>query len=301
MNTNGKSLSLQAYTDKEEIIKLNDLLQLTDDEIDKTKIRFMVPSSDIDFDPNTDAEDTSKQDKINLTDLVYNREKSISFTDDIIAIGFIRIHDDYWLMTGIVKVVKDNGLAKPATAEYLSKKYNFRLVVRFHKYFQNGIVLAKNIIDKLEVIEVWNPDKTLDDKTFPGYKNVSVSYRKLKKKLESPEWRTALSCRKGVYLITDQRTGKLYVGSAYGTNGILGRWETYVKSGYDKHEVENGKYPNKKLQELVTEKGLSYIQDNFQYSILETFTDDVSDEYIIGRESWWKEALHSREFGYNAN
>lgn len=301
MNTNGKSLSLQAYTDKEEIIKLNDLLQLTDDEIDKTKIRFMVPSSGIDFDPNTDAEDTSKQDKINLTDLVYNREKSISFTDDIIAIGFIRIHDDYWLMTGIVKVVKDNGLAKPATAEYLSKKYNFRLVVRFHKYFQNGIVLAKNIIDKLEVIEVWNPDKTLDDKTFPGYKNVSVSYRKLKKKLESPEWRTALSCRKGVYLITDQRTGKLYVGSAYGTNGILGRWETYVKSGYDKHEVENGKYPNKKLQELVTEKGLSYIQDNFQYSILETFTDDVSDEYIIGRESWWKEALHSREFGYNAN
>ena len=284
-----------------ETIKLNDLLQLTNGEINKTKIRFMVPSSGIDFDPNTDAEDPSKQDKINLTDLVYNREKSMSFTDGVIAIGFVRIHDDYWLMTGIVKVVKDNGLAQPATAEYLTKKYNFRLVVRFHKNFQNGIVLAKNIIDELEVIEVWNPDKTLDDKTFPGYKNVSVSYRELKKKLESPEWRTALSCRKGVYLITDQRTGKLYVGSAYGANGILGRWETYIKSGYDKNEVENGKYPNKKLQELVNEKGLSYIQDNFQYSILETFTDDVSDEYIITRESWWKEALRSRQFGYNAN
>lgn len=284
-----------------EDIKLNDLLQLTREEIDKTKIRFMVPSSGIDFDPNTDAEDPSKQDKINLTDLVYNREKSMSFTDGVIAIGFIRIHDDYWLMTGIVKVVKDNGLAQPATAEYLTKKYNFRLVVRFHKNFQNGIVLAKNFIDELEVIEVWNPDKTLDDKTFPGYKNVSVSYRELKKKLESPEWRTALSCRNGVYLITDKSTGKLYVGSAYGEKGIFGRWETYIKSGYDKHEVENGKYPNKKLQELVNEKGLSYIQDNFQYSILETFTDDVSDEYIIGRESWWKEALRSRQFGYNAN
>lgn len=284
-----------------EDIKLNDLLQLTREEINKTKIRFMVPSSGIDFDPNADAEDPSKQDKINLTDLVYNREKSISFTDGVIAIGFIRIREDYWLMTGIIKVIKNNGLAKPATAEYLTKKYNFRLVVRFHKNFQNGIVLAKNIIDELEVIEVWNPDKTLDDKTFPGYKNVSVSYRELKKKLESPEWRTALSCRKGVYLITDQRTGKLYVGSAYGANGILGRWETYIKSGYDKNEVENGKYPNKKLQELVNEKGLSYIQDNFQYSILETFTDDVSDEYIIGRESWWKEALRSRQFGYNVN
>lgn len=284
-----------------EAIKLNDLLHLTRKEINKTKIRFMVPSSGIDFDPNADAEDPSKQDKINLTDLVYNREKSISFTDGVIAIGFIRIREDYWLMTGIVKVIKDNGLAKPATVEYLTKKYNFRLVIKFHKDFQNGIVLAKNIIDKLEVIEVWDPDKTLNDKTFPGYKNVSVSYRELKKKLESPEWRTALSCRNGVYLITDKSTGKLYVGSAYGGKGIFGRWETYIKSGYDKHEVENGKYPNKKLQELVNEKGLSYIQDNFQYSILETFTDDVSDEYIISRESWWKEALRSREFGYNAN
>ena len=284
-----------------ETIKLNDLLQLTGEEIDKTKIRFMVSNDGINFNPNTDAEDPKKQDKVNLEALVYNRKKSMSFTRGVIAIGFIRIHDNYWLMTGIVKVVKDNGLAQPATAEYLTKKYNFRLVVRFHKNFQNGIVLAKNIIDELEVIEVRNPDKTLDDKTFPGYKNVSVSYRELKKKLESPEWRTALSCRKGVYLITDQRTGKLYVGSAYGANGILGRWETYIKSGYDKNEVENGKYPNKKLQELVNEKGLSYIQDNFQYSILETFTDDVSDEYIIGRESWWKEALRSRQFGYNAN
>lgn len=284
-----------------EDIKLNDLLQLTREEIDKTKIRFMVPNDGINFNPNTDAVDPKKQDKVNLEALVYNRKKSMSFTRGVIAIGFIRIRNDYWLMTGIVKVVKDNGLANPATAEYLTKKYNFRLVIRFHKNFQNGIVLAKNIIDELKVIEIWNPDKTLDDKTFPGYKNVSVSYHELKKKLKSPEWRTALSCRKGVYLIADRATGKLYIGSAYGTNGILGRWETYVKSGYDKNEVENGKYPNKKLQELVNKKDLSYIQENFQYSILETFTDDVSDEYIIGRESWWKEALRSRQFGYNAN
>ena len=244
-----------------EDIKLNDLLQLTREEIDKTKIRFMVPNDGINFNPNTDAEDPKKQDKVNLEALVYNRKKSMSFTRGVIAIGFIRIHDDYWLMTGIVKIIKDNGLDQPATAEYFTKKYNFRLVIKFHKDFQNGIVLAKNIIDKLEVIEVWDPDKTLNDKTFPGYKNISVSYRELKKKLESSEqWRTALNCHKGVYLITDRATGKLYVGSTYGANGILGRWETYIKSGYDKNEVENGKYPNKKLQELVNERDLSYVQ-----------------------------------------
>ena len=170
-----------------EDIKLNDLLQLTREEIDKTKIRFMVPNDGINFNPNTDAEDPKKQDKVNLEALVYNRKKSMSFTRGVIAIGFIRIHDDYWLMTGIVKIIKDNGLDQPATAEYFTKKYNFRLVIKFKKRSQQGILLAKNIIDELEVIEIWNPNRTLDDKTFPGYKNVSVSYRELKKKLESSE------------------------------------------------------------------------------------------------------------------
>ncbi len=61
-----------------ETIRLNDLLQLTREEIDRTKIRFMVPKSDIGFNPNADAEDPSKQDEINLTALVHNEKKSFS-------------------------------------------------------------------------------------------------------------------------------------------------------------------------------------------------------------------------------
>ncbi len=91
------------------------------------------------------------------------------------------------------------------------------------------------------------------------------------------------------------------MGSAYGKDGILGRWKTYLESGYDKDEVEPGKYPNKKLQELVEKEDLTYVQEKFQYSILETFTDDIPKEYIIARENWWKEALLSRKYGYNAN
>ena len=285
-----------------ETIKLNDIIQLNDKQLENTKIRFMVSSDRIGFNPAIDAEDVEKQDKINLEDLVFNRQTSISFKEGVIAIGFIRIRDDFWLMTGIVEVLKDAGLGKPAMAKYLTKKFNFRLVVKFHKDFQNGIVKANTIIDQLEVIEIWNPDKGLGEKAFPGYKNVTISYSDLKKKVElSDEWRTALRSRKGVYLISDKLTGKLYVGSAYGADGILGRWTTYLTSGYDKNEVENGQYPNIELQKLVREKGLSYIKENFQYSILETFTDDVSDEYIIARESYWKEALLSRKFGYNAN
>lgn len=282
-------------------IMLNDILRLTPEQIERTKIRFMVPRDD--FNPNADAEDPRKQDEINLTGLVYNRDKSISFMRGVIAIGFIRISDDYWLMTGIVNVINDNGKGKAANAVYADRKFNFRLVINYHKKSQQGIILAKNILKELEVIEIWHPEKDLNDKKFPGYKNVSVSYKELKKKLKSSsnEWRTALNLAKGVYLIADRKTGKLYVGSAYGANGILGRWETYLKSGYDKCKDENGEYPNKRLQELVKKEGLSYIQENFQYSILEAFTDDVSNEYIMDRESWWKEALLSRDFGYNAN
>lgn len=283
-------------------IMLNDILQLTSEQIENSKIRFMVPSSSGDFNPNSEVENPKKQDEVNLTALVWNGEK-ISFKTGTIVVGFIRIGEDRWLMTGMVKVIHNNGKHKAASAEYLDKKFNFRLVVNFHKYFENGIVLARNFIDKLEVIEIWHPEKSLNDKKFPGYKNVSVSYKELKKKLKSSsdEWRIALNLAKGIYLIADRKTGKLYVGSAYGANGILGRWETYLKSGYDKYKDENGKYPNKRLRELVKKEGLSYIQENFKYSILEAFTDDVSNEYIMDRESWWKEALLSRDFGYNAN
>lgn len=293
-----------------EPINLNDILRLSEEQIQKTKFRFMVPDKDNTFNPNLDAENKAKQDSINLEALVYNRQKSISFEEGIIAIGFIRIRDDRWLMTGIVKVLHDNGRERPATAEYLSKKFSFRLVIEFHKDFQNGIIRAttiknsQRIIDQLRVIELWDPNKSLGDNSFPGYRNVTIGFENLKKKLEtSNEWRAALSLRRGIYLITDKETGKRYVGSAYGTDGLLGRWTTYIKSGYDKDELETGQYPNKLLQELVRAKGMEYIKKNFQYSILETFTDDASTEYIISRESYWKNMMLSREkrFGYNAN
>ncbi len=283
-------------------IKLNDILNLTEEELSRTKIRFMTPSGD--FDPIRDVKNESERDRINLEALVWNREKSISFEQDIIAVGFVKIDNDKWLFTGAVNVLTNNGYGKPATAKYIErlKKFNFRVIIKFHKDFQNGIVRAENFVNSLDVFEIWNPDKSLNEKHFPGYHNVLIDYVDLKKKLEiSDEWKTALKSRNGVYVVSDKETGKLYVGSAYGQNGIYGRWKVYVESGYDKDEVENGEYPNKKLQELVQEKGLDYIKKNFQYSVLETFTDDVSDEYIIKRESFWKEVLLTRKFGYNAN
>lgn len=160
-----------------EPIKLNDLLQLSEEQINQTKIRFMVPNSQIGFDPNRDAEDVAKQDEINLRALVYNRENSVPFKEGVIAIGFIQIDTDFWLMTGIVEITKDGERSKPSEAKYLTKKFNFRLVVKFHKNFQNGIIRANTIvqqeklidklIDLLDVIEIWNPDKGVGGQGIP--------------------------------------------------------------------------------------------------------------------------------------
>jgi len=106
--------------------------------------------------------------------------------------------------------------------------------------------------------------------------------------LEKDIWRTALENQKGVYLITDVSNGKRYVGSAYGENMILGRWLSYVRTGHG---------GNVGLKDMTFE----HIKQNFRYSILDIYKSSTDDKVIINRESWWKEVLLSREYGYNKN
>ena len=74
------------------------------------------------------------------------------------------------------------------------------------------------------------------------------------------------------------------------------------KGGYDKSEKENGGYPNTEFKKIVEKKGKKYIENNFQYSILEIFTNDTPTDEIISRESWWKNVIHSHApYGYNKN
>ena len=82
--------------------------------------------------------------------------------------------------------------------------------------------------------------------------------------------------------------GKKYVGSATGENMLWGRWKEYIANG-------NG--GNIELKNL----DFSYIQKNFRYSILEIYKSTTDDDAILERESWWKELLMTRQFGYNKN
>ena len=78
-------------------------------------------------------------------------------------------------------------------------------------------------------------------KEFPGFLDFILSYYELKKLISNPEanreWHRMLSSVGGIYLIVDKLTGKQYVGSAYGEDGIWGRWANYAKSGHGGNEL----------------------------------------------------------------
>jgi len=123
---------------------------------------------------------------------------------------------------------------------------------------------------------------------FISYDEIQIDYKKLqnlsKNVITNETWINALSAVNGIYLIKDTSIGKLYVGSAYGDNGIYGRWMSYAKNGHG---------GNVKLKKLNP--------DNFEFSILEIATKTASADEVIHRESRWKKKLGTREFGLNLN
>lgn len=136
-----------------------------------------------------------------------------------------------------------------------------------------------------EVVEL-KGKKSIGD--FRSFGQVSLSYQDLITMAQYPDtnltWIKALSSVNGVYLIKDTLTGKLYVGSAYGEQGIYGRWSTYAKKG------DGG---NLGLENLDP--------SNFIFSILEIVPATTTADGVIEYENRWKEKLGTRQFGLNKN
>ncbi len=214
-----------------------------------------------------------------------------------IAICFLKLTDDKWLLTTIKKVTEEFDVKNAVnySGEELEeyKEYFGRVIVNYHKKHQTQCRYYNDIYCKLTINQVLPTQ--FDGEDFPGYDKVRLSYFQLETIINrnKKDWIAALKNQKAVYLITDTYTGKLYVGSATSENGmLLQRWQNYVSSGHG---------GNEDLKVLVVEKGFNYVKQYFQYSILENYNAKVDDKIILGRESWWKETLCSRTFGYNKN
>ena len=274
------------------MIKLNDLLHLTDEQASKAKVKF---NRDNGYDDPIDIY-KSNPDLINKQWL-YWRNKNRYFDVGQIAICLVKIRSEYWLLTTIDTVVEElnvlNGINYKGTSLSEYQKYFGRKIIKFHKSFQTQGVNYSTIADELEVCQIL-PD-TFDDDDFPGYDKVNLSYNQLKSILDrgKKDWIAALESQKAVYLITDTNNGKLYVGSATSSYGmLLQRWSNYVSNGHG---------GNKELKRIVDSESIEYVQSYFRYTILENYNSKVDDAVVLERESWWKNILLTRTFGYNDN
>ena len=142
----------------------------------------------------------------------------------------------------------------------------------------------------LEVLEIRAPGRKL--LAFADYLEFSLTFAELKDLVATeeahPDWTSALSAVAGVYLIRDNKTQKLYVGSTSGTEGIWGRWSYYAKTG------DGG---NQKLQELVRADP-SYAE-NFVFSVLQVLPKTLKREEVIKKEELYKQKLGTSVSGLN--
>ena len=278
---------LAVLVNTEHKVMLNDILQIKN--LDNVKIRLNVM-----FGGNWNPIETFKDGNIDeiLRGHYWNYSSKKSYKDGQTTVGLIRIkpNEDLWLLIHVGKITKDLNKFNDVGYEFevleQYRKYFGRIIVKYKNSSQTLIRNALTIINDCEIHPIL-PD-VFDNDLFPGYESVNVSWQELTRVIDKESWKTALQNQKAVYLITDISNGKKYVGSAYAENMLLNRWQSYIKSRHG---------GNVQLKLLSQE----HIENNFRYSILDIFKSTTDDKVILSRESWWKDTLLTRKFGYNSN
>lgn len=130
--------------------------------------------------------------------------------------------------------------------------------------------------------------------SFPGYLDFILSFDELQQLATYPDanrvWHQMLKSVAGIYLISDTMTGQQYVGSAYGKDGILGRWRSYAQTGH------GGNVELRRLLELDPK-----CIERFQFTILRTLPTSLTAKEVIAFETLYKNKLGSRAHGLNLN
>ncbi len=271
------------------MIKLLDLISMAGVKLDNFKIHCATNPNDPPLESFFEGKFKEWQE--------FQRNRNFQ-CDQIISL--IHLNRDNWLFAGVFTV---DGVSREkrnkkgryflySTTEIKGLKHLVgQAVVRFNKKVRASYLKGDKYGNGLIISEILKQKMSVGD--FPGYNAVLISYRLLKTIVseEIPSWKSALKNVSGIYIITDTKTGKPYVGSACGGEGIWQRWKAYANTGHG---------GNKKLKALLKTKGSGYSQ-YFQFSILEVSDLNANDDQIISRENHWKNLLMSREFGYNQN
>ena len=286
------------------MIKFTDFIKNFTEGKDLSRIKVKLNISDEQY-PALDLlynEKNSKDDSWYYMNAWKEKKSNHNLNDYDYLITFAQYYyygDEFFLFGGIYKIEKIfpekfNEVGYNLTLLDDFKEYRKRLIIKIKKKVGRTYNRIYNNIDNDLIPEVYEISPSMNLKQFNGYQNVSLTHIELQHIINNtePSWKLALSSVKAVYVITDIKTGKLYVGSAYGTGGLLNRWNEYINN------LTGG---NKEFEVLVKEKGENYIKNNFKYSILEIFDTKTKDEYIVERESYWKNVFETKKFGMNRN
>lgn len=137
----------------------------------------------------------------------------------------------------------------------------------------------------LEIYEIQPPDSFAP---FTGYQDIFISHNELVKIISNPranrDWKAALSANAGIYRIVDMSTGEIYIGSAYGREGLWGRWGQYAGNGHGGNKLLRERNP-----------------DHFRWSVVRTLSRSMSETDVIRIEVLEKLKHGSRAHGLNSN
>jgi len=241
-----------------------------------------------------------RQEKTNFLTYQSQQEKNI-FDGVNYIVSFIGEKGTLARFIGIYRVTKRTKLIQKAqsvdgrlyTYNYEMEEVNGyddlieRVIINWGKGALSWHQWIKN---EKEVIEI-HPG--LHYKQFKDYFDFILSFKELTEiiKNQYSDWQKVLSVTKGIYLISDAKSGKLYVGAAYGEKGIWGRWSNYVSTG--------GHGGNKTLKTLL--KHDNKYSENFNFSILMLLPKTITPDQAIEKEQLFKRKLGTNSFGLNNN
>lgn len=197
-----------------------------------------------------------------------------------VSLCFLEKDKNLWILTKAVRY--ESGNVKEIYEEYAG-----RLLIRFHKRNHSGDIDLKRRIDNMTVHSIL--DRPYSVLRFVGYNQVRLKFGELKRivELNLLDWRDALCAVFGIYLISDTKKGGAYVGSAYGKDGLWGRWSCYASDNFHGNGGDKGL-----IKRIGKNKGYA---ENFEFSILEVLSKNTSEKDVRKRESWWKDTLRTRK------
>ena len=131
------------------------------------------------------------------------------------------------------------------------------------------------------------------DWVCPDYDQIKLSFEQLQRifRDEISVWKNKLSASNCIYVISDSKSGNLYVGSTYNREGIWGRWKDYAATGH------GGDVELVKLLEADPE----YAKKYFTWAILQVLPLGIQDEKAISIETLWKNKLGRTACALNRN